>query len=201
MTAAYNEFMRQYQATGSEKADGYSRDAFIGLDPQEKQEVFKLLQTELPYSVDWLFYLDAEQALPVVKEKEEAWRGDRAKRVFLLQQALVKYTRDLVYQDHMIEDYPNYIDYLRQHALDSISRTPANAAIVELFKQVIFTEADDELVFSAADGLLTALEVPCSTEREIQQYQRMIDQLCSHDVQEKLRAFGRLVKYKEDLWR
>lgn len=42
MTAAFNEFMRQYKMTGSEKADGYSRSGFAGLDEDEKNEVFNI---------------------------------------------------------------------------------------------------------------------------------------------------------------
>lgn len=40
MTVGYDTFMKQYHAIGSEKADGYSRNAFIGLTSQEKEEVF-----------------------------------------------------------------------------------------------------------------------------------------------------------------
>jgi hypothetical protein len=36
--------------TGSEKTDGYSRVAFAGLSGQEKVEVFRILETELPWS-------------------------------------------------------------------------------------------------------------------------------------------------------
>lgn len=43
MTVAFDIFMREHHATGSEKADGYSRNAFIGLSPQEKEQVFRLL--------------------------------------------------------------------------------------------------------------------------------------------------------------
>lgn len=55
--------------TGSEKADGYSRDAFIGLDADEREVVFDLLVTELPFSADWLFFIDAEKQFPARREK------------------------------------------------------------------------------------------------------------------------------------
>lgn len=55
MTSAFNEFLRRYKITGSEKADGYSQSAFIGLNEHEKEEVFKILVMELPYSVSGYF--------------------------------------------------------------------------------------------------------------------------------------------------
>lgn len=71
MTAAFNEFMRQHKMAGSEKADGYSQSAFIGLNEHEKEEVFKILVTELPCSVQWLFFLNKERVVPLVKQEEK----------------------------------------------------------------------------------------------------------------------------------
>lgn len=100
--------MKQYHAIGSEKANGYSRDAFIGLTPQEKEEVFRLLVTELSWFVEWLFFLDAERALPVVKEAEQKGRDAPYGGTYKLQEAIVNHTKDLTYQANMIEDYLAY---------------------------------------------------------------------------------------------
>ena len=55
----------------------------------EKDEVFRLLATELPWSVDWLYFLDAERALPIVKQEEEKGRGDPYGETCKLQAAIV----------------------------------------------------------------------------------------------------------------
>ena len=56
MTTSYDEFIREYNMTGSEKADGYSPSVFLGLEPNQKEKVFELLLTELPISTKWLFF-------------------------------------------------------------------------------------------------------------------------------------------------
>lgn len=56
MTMAYEEFMRQYAMSGREKADGYTAAAFTGLEPHEKDEVFKKLVAELPSSANGLSF-------------------------------------------------------------------------------------------------------------------------------------------------
>lgn len=195
MTRAYENFLRQYQAIGSEKADGYSRDVFEGLELQEKADVFKKLQSELPYTVDWLFLLDPAEAASIAKEKIHLWRGDPGKRVFLLQEAVIEHMGDLLYQEQMFQDYPHYADYLRPHAVRSISRTPSNVAKINFFKQVILVDANEEAVFEAADALLNMLGVPSSSDGEIQHYQYLQDRLCSQRVQDKLNAFTELEKY------
>jgi hypothetical protein len=113
MTKAFHEFMRQYKMTGSEKADGYSRAAFIGLDEREKEEVFNLLINELPFSVSWLFFLDAQKAFDVVKQEEQKLRGNGYVHVYMLQEELIKFSGDLSFQNHMIADYLGYVDRLR----------------------------------------------------------------------------------------
>lgn len=194
MTAAYEKFMDQYRAIGSAKADGYSRDVFIGLEMDEQEEVFNLLVSELPNTVNWLFVLDPEKALPIVRNRVQMWRGDRGKHVFLLQEALIKYGGDMTYQAQMIDDYPGYIDYLRPQAVAAIGRTPTNGATITFFKQVILTETKSEAVFRAADELLSALGVQCSTAEEIQQYRCYLLNLCSENVQDKLGVLSELEK-------
>src|SRR5690242_18456015 len=103
MTVTFDIFMKQFKATGSEKADGYSWDAFVGLDENEKETVFDLLATELPFFAEWLFFLNAEKALVVAKDDERKYRGDEYFPVYLIQEQIIKYSNDLLYQNHIIE--------------------------------------------------------------------------------------------------
>ncbi|MGJ9416849.1 hypothetical protein ACHAC9_03645 [Massilia sp. CMS3.1] len=185
--------------TGSEKADGYSRDVFVGLDPQEKEEVFRLLVTELPFSTEWLFFLDKEKALVIVKEKEEKLRGNSYSHVYMIQEELLKYSGGMSYQDRMIEDYPSYVDYLRPLVVDSIGRTPANMAAVNFFKQVILTETNDDAVARAARKLLGVLKFPRDTEANDKYYKRLVSELRSESTILKLQALSQIAKYEKNL--
>lgn len=196
MTEAFSEFMRQYKMTGSEKADGYSKNVFLGLEPSEKEEVFRLLMTELPYSVNWLFFLNAEKALVIAKEMEEKLRGNAYASVYMLQEQIVRHAGELAYQAHMIEDYPGYIKTLKPLVIDAISRTPANKNIISFFENVILTEADSSAVARAARALLAAVKMPRITAAEEICYRHTVNELCSDSVDVKLRAIRQLLKYK-----
>lgn len=190
MTAAYDMFMKQYHATGSEKADGYSREAFIGLTPHERDEVFRLLVTELPWSVEWLFFVDAERALPIVKEAEQKSRDDPYGDTYRLQAAIVNHTGDLTYQDHMVEDYPAYHKRKKPLVVDAINRTPANETTVDFFKKLVLTETNEDAVAGASMYLLDSLNVVNATQHDRVIYDRLLDELRSDDTSAKLRAIA-----------
>lgn len=196
MSAAFDEFMRQYRMTGSEKADGYSRDAFIGLEEHEKETVFALLETEMLFSAEWLVFLDREKALAVLKEREPELRKNPYGHAFRIQEELVRHCGDLAYQDHMIEDYPNCIDRLKPLLVLAVWRTPQNKATIDFFKRIILTEADQDTVVTASWVLLSALDVPRATAEEKESYDRLIDELRSDDPDVRLRALRYIERYK-----
>lgn len=190
MTIAYETFMKQYHATGSEKADGYSRDAFIGLAPEEKEEVFQLLVTELPWSVDWLFFLDAARALPIVIEAEQKGRRDPFSDTYKLQATIVNHTGDLTFQEHMIEDYPAYHKRKKPLVVDAINRTPTNNSTIDFFKKLILTETNEDAVAGASMYFLDSLKVSNSTQDDRVRYDRLLNKLRSDDTSAKLQAIA-----------
>ena len=190
MTVAYDKFMKQYHATGSEKADGYSRDAFVGLASQEKEEVFRLLATELPWSVEWLFFVDAKRALAVVKEAEQKGRDDPFGHTYKLQAAIVNHTGDLTYQAHIMEDYPAYHESKKALVVDAINRTPANETTINFFKKVILTETNEDAIAGASMNFLDAMNVANATQDDRVAYDRLLDELRSGDMSAKLRAIA-----------
>jgi len=200
MSLAFELFKKQYEMTGSEKADGYSQDAFIGLDEDEKEVVFNSLVTELPFSVDWLFFLDAQKAIPYVKKKEKELRGSPHKHVYMLQENLVRYSGELIYQDHMIEDYANYADRLKPLVVESVSRTPTNESTINFFKQIVLVEANADAVASAADNLLYLLKFPRSTAEQKKKYDRLFSELCSDNNEVKKRALAEVRKQEITLF-
>ena len=199
MTIAFDKFMKQYEKTGSEKADGYTQDVFIGLDSVEKEHVFDLLVSELPISTGWLFFLDPNKALPVVKKAEERLRGDGYGSAYMLQEELVKITGDLTYQRYMIESYPGYMESTKPLVVDAIGRTPANASTVDFFKGVIITEVNTSAVARAARRLLAALKVPRDTESEESTYSQIISDLRNESLVVKQRALKQLEPYEVTL--
>jgi hypothetical protein len=196
MTQAFETFIEQYNLTGREKVDGYSRDAFIGLAPDEKDIVLQKLTSELPWSAEWLFFVDKQKALAIAKEKEQSLRGNPDQDVFRIQQQLVKYSGDLLYQKHMIEDYPKYIDELKPLVVDAVDDTPVSDESIEFFKQVILLEANIDAVASASIHLLQALNVPRNTEEEKITFKRVLGDLRSNDLQFKRRGIAQAEKYR-----
>jgi len=200
MTLAFEKFMKQYEMTGSEKADGYSRDALTGLDNHEKETVFQLLIKELPWSVEWLFFLDPVRALDAVKKEEERLRGDPYKHVYMLQQQIVKKSGDLLYQKRMIEDYPNYIESLKPLVVDAVGNTPTNALVLEFLKQLVLVETNPSAVARASRHLLNAVKLPRSNELEEKKFSRLMDELRSDNTQAKRRAIREVEKYEQRLF-
>jgi hypothetical protein len=196
MTIAFDKFMKQHQKTGSEKADGYSLDAFEGLNEHEKEIVFKLLVQELPFSAEWLFLLDAEKAMVIAKEEEQKLRRNAYASTYLLQEQLLKHSGDPLFQDHMIEDYPSYVDDLKPLVVDSIGRTPANSTTIRFFKQVVLTEVNSSAVARAARKLVAAMNLPRATEADEEKYSRLVRELRDENVEIKLSAIGQITKYE-----
>jgi hypothetical protein len=196
MTVAFDKFMKQFQMTGSEKADGYSRDAFEGLDEHEKTAVFNLLVQELPFSAEWLFFLDAEKAMVVAKEEERKLRGNGYASAYMLQEQLFRHSGDSLYQDHMIEDFPGYVDDVKPLVVDSIGRTTANPTTVTFFKQVVLTEVNTSAVARAARKLVAALNVPRATDADEEKYSRLVRELRSENIDIKLKAMKEIAKFE-----
>ncbi len=196
MTRAFDTFLKQYRATGSEKADGYSRDAFVGLDEGEKIEVFDLLVKELPWAADWLFFLDGAKAMAVALTLEPGLRGGGYSGVHWLQREMVKHSGDLRYQQHMIDDYPAYADRVRPQVIDSIAGTPMNATAFGFFRQVILTETCDDPQFRACWRYLHAIEVPRVTDADEANHERWLGILRNGDNDAKQRTLAELAPFE-----
>jgi hypothetical protein len=194
MSLAFDNFLRQYNATGSEKADGYSRDAFEGLTDPEKDTVFNMLEKELPYSAEWLFFLDPQKALAVCEKTESSWRGDGYKHVFVLQSELLRHTGDLKYQKHMIEDYFKYSERLRAQVADSLGRTPVSAQLIDSLRSIISVETNENAIARASFHLVKLHGVPAKTEEEKNKFWRYVADLRSESDDKKAYAMKDLAR-------
>ena len=192
MTVAFDTFMAQHRMTGSEKADGYSCDAFDGLAESEKDTVFAMLESELPFSVEWLFYLNPERAREVVKSAEQEFRGDAYRHIYLLQEYLVRSAGELQYQEHLFEDYPHYADRLKPLVINAVGRTPANEKTIGFFKQVILAETNVSAIRRAAQELLWAIEFYANTETDQQAYCDLLEDLTNENLDVRAKAVSRV---------
>ena len=195
MTAAFDLFMKEHNMTGSEKADGYSEAALKGLSEPEKAIAFDLLLKELPWSTKWLFLLDAQKAASVAREEEVELRDKNGLPVYLLQQQLVKHTGDLIYQQHMIEDYAKYSNRVRPLVVDALDRTPTNRAKIDFFKHVVLIEVSNSAMARAARHLLDAVDFPRANDGDKAKYERLIGDLRSDDSRAKARALDEIDNY------
>lgn len=197
MTLAFDIFMEEFNMTGSEKADGYSRSAFTGLSEAEREIVFDLLVSELPWQIKWLFFLDPKKAAFISRQKEAEQRGDRFAHVYMFQEQLVNQCGELVYQKHMINDYKNYVDYLKPSVLRAIVCTPTNSWTINLFKEVILVEVDKKLVVIASDYFLESTGFSRDIDENRILYNRLFSDLESEDTTRKVKAIDYILKNKK----
>ena len=170
-------FLAKFGSTGSEKADGYSRNDFIGLTECEKKTAFDYLVLELPWEVEWLFFLDPKRAAIVAKKKEAEERGNRHSHVYLIQKQLVNQCGEMKYQQHMIDDYYNYIDCLKPLVVDAIAQTPRSNSSVNFFKNLILVESNEDALAGASVHFLNSLGFMRETESEKKVYLQLLSQL------------------------
>lgn len=110
-------------------------------------------------------------------------RGSEYAPVYKIQEELLEYAKDIVYQSHMIEDYPGYADSVKPLVVDAIGRSPANGAAVNFLIQVILAGGNDSAVAGAALGLLRMLKIPRTNKLEEECFQRLMGELCSENKQ------------------
>ncbi|MCW7536726.1 hypothetical protein OOT46_02510 [Aquabacterium sp. A7-Y] len=180
MTPAFANFLKQYNATGSEKADGYSVDHFDGMSEQEKQQAFAMLSEQAdvdPESAQWLFYLDPSKAKDACEGLVRQKKSNPYAASFILLFYLAKYTADVQYQRQMIEGYATYAELHKHLAVEYIGRTQTTPGQIEFLKAVTLTEANEKAVARAAFNLLRACAVPSSTDAEKIQFQAYLDSL------------------------
>lgn len=199
MTLAFELFLKEHSMKGSEKADGYSKSLFAELDANEKGIVFGLLESELPWSLEWLFLLDRDKALSVAKNQEVKLRGNPYADAFILQQQIVEHSGDLAYQEHMIEDYFHYIDSKKPLVIDALNHTPMNESVLKFFEKIILVETNHSAVARASRHTLNAMAFSRATESDKKLYERLLSDLKSDDVAQKKRALAEVHKYHQQL--
>lgn len=196
MSDAYQRFIRQYNATGREKADGYDRSHFDGMTPAEKAQAFELLKDEavnLPEVVKWLFHLDAARAAPVALQIAQSRDSDAYYPWYLIYEQLQAHSQDLRYQKQMIDGYPRVAADYRAQAVEALGRTPPSAARRDFFRDVVTNESDPSVLAGAAYHLARDLKLPQTTDQEKKRFRDILVGLSGDDPTQRratLRSLG-----------
>jgi len=164
MTKTYQSFLRQSNAQGREKADGYDRSHFDGLDDTEREAAFIRLTEEAKYDHTcfvWLFYLDRNRAratcLALLQNGElsdelcpvEAYR------------CLFVHFGDPAHQTAMIESSRLVRSaYDKPTAIVIALRAGNSPEVRNYLKEVVLGESDAETVHTAAFEFLCLYEIP-----------------------------------------
>lgn len=198
MTDTYNNFLKQYNSKGSQKADGYSESHFEGMTVDEKKEAFDLLKTELiaPGVADWLFYLDPIQAEMVLLAyiNKDAKNKSGIHRVFY--QLYIKTTENK-YQNSLIDNYIQYLDWEKDEAIWLINGSKPEKNIASAFyKNVIMTEKNKDALSSAADFFLRLNGLPCKAKEEKLEFFRIRKLLESAVVDDKVNGILSVEKFQ-----
>lgn len=194
LTKAFEIFLKEHEAKGREKTDGYSPEAFQGLDDYERKTVFRLLAEELPWSVKWLFYLDKDEATKITVAIEEKMRGDKYSHIYLLQEQLLLHAASNDYQIRMIEDYQNYDEDLKPKVIRCICRTPFNENVLNFLRTIVLAEVNSSAIYWSSIHLLDMALVFYSEKLDEKRREELISSLRGNDRLMKLNAIDDMAR-------
>ncbi len=193
MSAAFDAFLNQFNATGSNKADGYSATCFDNMTPDEKLRAFEMLSDEIeavPQSAQWLFYIDDKKALAVCEPIADKMSQDPYSGSFIIYYYLLANTKNLAFQKKLISLYSTLPEHLKPLAIEHIGKTFATKDLSEFLKSILPTETNDVAVNRAAFHFMRAHAVPSRTEEEKQRYRSNLASLKDKILDVKLRTIS-----------
>ena len=119
MTKTFDRFLKQFNSTGNDKAQGYDESHFDGLNEDEKKKVFELLESELiaPGVIGWLFRLDANRAENTLKNYITKHSGMPTSGLHRIYIALFHFTNNEIYLDYFERDFHSYYEWEKEDAL------------------------------------------------------------------------------------
>jgi hypothetical protein len=159
-TATFNHFLRQLNAQGREKLDGFDNSHFRGLSSDERLEVARLLREALlrgdSTAAAGLVLLNREEARQPLEEALQKMKGDPWVSIAIAEQ-LWDLTRESRYQDIMIATLEDPSEVLRQRALVGLKNTPHNERLMAALELLVINDRDGTIRFLAASNLLYGL--------------------------------------------
>jgi hypothetical protein len=156
----FNRFLKQLNASGREKGEGFDSSHFEGFSDDERQKAAQLLRDALlngdNTAAHGLVLLDPETARPILDESLRKFSGDDWYSLRVVKE-LWKLTGETRYQDLMIAILDQPDELLRQSALVGLQATPHNARVMTALERIVLNDPIETLRFLAARQLLYGL--------------------------------------------
>lgn len=144
MTAAFDGFMRQYEAQGREKAEGYMPSHFAGMTGAERRRAADLLYDELSHdagmAADGLVMLDRGVARERLTRFVAEQAAEPVPTIGEIYARLYELTRDLTYQTLMIEAFSSCPPERRGDLVLRLDATPSTLALRAFLRDRILNE-------------------------------------------------------------
>lgn len=187
MSIGYTKFLSQFNASGSQKAQGYDASHFDGLTQQEQDAVFTHLERELiaPGVIGWLFHLNPQKAERVLLEYLADEKNTSGRhRVYI---SLFHYTGKTLFLEQFERGFSQFYDWEKADAIKLYNAyAPAGNGKCDFLKSVIIQEPDAKTVKQAADSWLRQMGVPTATEMERKNFTARRNLLESTHLADKL---------------
>lgn len=179
MSFAYEVFLTQFNAVGSEKADGYSKKMFEPLNQEEKKRAYSLLLNELPaspYNAEWLIFLQPSQGVLDCENAAEKMKSDPTSGVFIVYYYLWEYTKQEHYIDQIIDLYAKVISRHQKLIIRLLGKIPLEKSFSFLKKIFLLTE-DEANIGDLATSFLNFFSIEKTEPHQREEYRNLITSL------------------------
>lgn len=170
MSETWDHFIRQYNAEGPEKAEGYDARHFAGMDFIERARAAELLRRELPESPGaasgGLVALGDEFAVQALLRFVREYDGQEVDNIDQAYYALWRLTEDPVWPIKMIETYPLADAHERGAFMQRLRETPPSPEMRAFLEDCVVAEEDFAGRALAGELLLDVAGVPDESEDE-----------------------------------
>jgi hypothetical protein len=186
----FNRFLKQLNASGREKGEGFDSSHFEGFSDDERQKAAQLLRDALlngdNTAAHGFVLLDPGTARPILDESLRKFSGDDWYSLRVVKE-LWKLTGETRYQDLMIAILDQPDELLRQSALVGLQATPHNARVMMALERIVLNDPIETLRFLAARQLLYGLGLIMDSGDVEHSYIRTARELSdkNRDVREK----------------
>lgn len=195
MSAAWDQFLAQYEAEGQERLDGYSASHFDGLSDAElaraRAMVIARAEDGQTPEIRALPLLRTPAALPVVEGLLARERGPTLVRLAACEAGWAL-TRSPGYQHEMLAIAEAGDDFVRARALTAVTSLPLAPAALEAVLTLLRTEEDEALAVQLAQGVLQGHGVAVEDDEDFERALPLVRALAAPNLRDRGEAIARL---------
>ncbi|MFO0609830.1 MAG: hypothetical protein U0324_42120 [Polyangiales bacterium] len=195
MSAAWDEFLAQYEAEGRERLDGYSAGHFDGLDDAElaraRAMVIARAEDGQTPEIRALPLLRTPAALPVVEGLLARERGPTLVRLAACEAGWAM-THSPGYQHEMLRLAEAGDDFVRARALTAVTSLPLEPGAFEAVVTLLRTEEDEVIAVELAQGVLRSRGVAVDDDEDFERALPLVRALAAPSLQDRGEAIANL---------